>query len=126
MVFRVGKRVWVIRALMWGMLGMGCLFLSLIWDIQIGEDETDSIAEQTGLIIFVGLLAIIFPLGMHIYATCYVWRIIANEDESISFYDTVGWFWYKRWTIEIDEKGEERHHAGYSKGFYGANLDIAI
>ena len=125
LVFKVGKRVWIIRALMWGMLGMSYLLLSLIWNMPIGEDETVSRAEEIGLIIFVIAISIAFPLGMHIYATCYVARVIANEDESISFYDTIGWIGFRRWTISKDEKGREAHHKGFSKGFYSASADIA-
>ena len=110
---------------MWGMLGLCCLFLSLIWNMPIGEDETVSMAEEIGLIIFIIAISITFPLGMHIYGTCYVARVIANEDESISFYDTIGWAGYRRWTISKDEKGREVHHKGYSKGFYSGNADFA-
>lgn len=110
---------------MWGLLAMSYLFLSLIWNMPpLGEDPTATEAEQLALIIIVILISIAFPLGMHIYGRCYVARVISNQDESVSFYDTISWLGYKRWKILKDEQGEEVYHKGYSKGFYSASLDI--
>ena len=123
--FQIGKRVWLIRTLMWGLLAMSGLFLSLIVNMPaLGEDPTATEVEQIALIIIVVIISIAFPLGMHLYGTCYVARVISNEDESISYYDTIGWIGYRRWTILKDEKGNEQHHKGYTKGFYSANLGL--
>lgn len=124
--FSAGARILRVRLLMWGSLliwGLGGLWMAyLTYDhMSLPADQGGGIAphgERLAWGITIALLALAFPLGMHVFGRCYVSRIVADKSRTLNYYETIGWLRPTRWTLTEDVQGEVVHHAGHTRGFY--------
>ena len=132
--FDAGRRKIRVRLLMWASVlvwgaGMGTMAWSTFQNMTLSEEEGGGLApfgQRLGMALFIGALALAFPVAMHVYGRCYVSRILANEDESVEVYETIGWFRPTAWTITQDEQGESTYHRGRIEGVYDPHTDVTV
>lgn len=114
--FEAGHRVWRVRlvmllSLLWAGGGLWAAYASYVYTVG-AEGESVALAERLGLSLFIGLVAIAFPVAMDIYARCYVVRAAATPDGQWHCYTTLRWWGECREMIHQDAFGKNTYHTG--------------
>ena len=114
--FEAGHRVLRVRfvmvlSLIWGIGGLWAAYASFVHMVD-ESGGPGAFGDRLGMALFIAIIAIVFPLGMDIYARCYVVRMESSVDRHWRRYTTLAWWGERTELIRREALGKRVHHAG--------------